>query len=161
MIDFCYSQMDDKITSRSMYSKLPPMNEYIYSALSPWARSWARITPPPSVRLRARWKRIRWISSRRSRHGTSSSAPCAGFTEGYPQSEVLQAKPRLSGILSAHRRHRMRGIADGNLSGTGGSVINIQNWTIRFPINISAIASAATRPSALSKATCLGQRASC
>ena len=157
MIDFCYSQMDDKIITVDAYSKLRShTDEYIYFRTDHhWTQLGAYYAYTAFCEA-AGFDAVPLDQFQTGRYDIFLGS-MYGFTEGYPQSEVLKQNPDYLEyylpIADTHARY----YADGNLeSGTPC----IQNWTIRFPINISA-SSAATRPSALSKATCLGQRASC
>ena len=159
MIDFCYSQMDDKIITVDAYSKLRShTDEYIYFRTDHhWTQLGAYYAYTAFCEA-AGFDAVPLDQFQTGRYDIFLGS-MYGFTEGYPQSEVLKQNPDYLEyylpIADTHARY----YADGNLE-SGTPVSCIQNWTIRFPINISA-SSAATRPSALSKATCLGQRASC
>ena len=76
MIDFCYSQMDDKIITVDAYSKLRShTDEYIYFRTDHhWTQLGAYMPTPPSAKPQA-LKPFRWSSSRRAAT-TPSSAPC-------------------------------------------------------------------------------------
>lgn len=76
MIDFCYSQMDDKIITVDAYSKLRShTDEYIYFRTDHHWTQLGHIMPtPPSAKPQA-LKPFRWSSSRRAAT-TPSSAPC-------------------------------------------------------------------------------------
>ena len=80
MIDFCYSQMDDKIITVDAYSKLRShTDEYIYfRTRPPLDAAGGHIMPtPPSAKPQA-LKPFRWSSSRRAAT-TPSSAPCTAL----------------------------------------------------------------------------------
>ena len=124
MIDFCYSQMDDKIITVDAYSKLRShTDEYIYFRTDHhWTQLGAYYAYTAFCEA-AGFDAIPLDQFQTGRYDTFLGS-MYGFTEGYPQSEVLKQNPDYLEyylpIADTHARY----YADGSLeSGTPVSVV--------------------------------------
>ena len=123
MIDFCYSQMDDKIITVDAYSKLRShTDEYIYFRTDHhWTQLGAYYAYTAFCEA-AGFDAVPLDQFQTGRYDIFLGS-MYGFTEGYPQSEVLKQNPDYLEyylpIADTHARY----YADGNLeSGTPVSV---------------------------------------
>ncbi len=153
MIDFCYGQMDSDIVTVDAYAKLRAhTDEAIYFRTDHhWTQLGAYYAYTAFCEA-AGFEAVPLDQFQTGRYDTFLGS-MYGFTEGYPQSEVLKQHPDYLEyylpIADTHARY----YADGSLeNGTPVSVVYTELGD-SVSINISA-SSAATRPSALSKATC-------
>ena len=124
MIDFCYSQMDDKIITVDAYSKLRShTDEYIYFRTDHhWTQLGAYYAYTAFCEA-AGFDAVPLDQFQTGRYDIFLGS-MYGFTEGYPQSEVLKQNPDYLEyylpIADTHARY----YADGNLeSGTPVSVV--------------------------------------
>ena len=124
MIDFCYSQMDDKIITVDAYSKLRShTDEYIYFRTDHhWTQLGAYYAYTAFCEA-AGFEAVPLEQFQMGRYDTFLGS-MYGFTEGYPQSEVLKQHPDYLEyylpIADTHARY----YANGNLeNGTPVSVV--------------------------------------
>lgn len=124
MIDFCYSQMDDKIITVDAYSKLRShTDEYIYFRTDHhWTQRGAYYAYTAFCEA-AGFEAVPLEQFQTGRYDTFLGS-MYGFTEGYPQSEVLKQHPDYLEyylpIADTHARY----YANGNLeNGTPVSVV--------------------------------------
>ena len=124
MIDFCYSQMNDKIVTVDAYSKLRShTDEYIYFRTDHhWTQLGAYYAYTAFCEA-AGFEAVPLDSFQTGRYDTFLGS-MYGFTEGYPQSEVLKQHPDYLEyylpIADTHARY----YANGNLeNGTPVSVV--------------------------------------
>ena len=124
MIDFCYSQMDDKIITVDAYSKLRShTDEYIYFRTDHhWTQLGAYYAYTAFCEA-AGFEAVPLEQFQTGRYDTFLGS-MYGFTEGYPQSEVLKQHPDYLEyylpIADTHARY----YANGNLeNGTPVSVV--------------------------------------
>ena len=105
MIDFCYSQMDDKIITVDAYSKLRShTDEYIYFRTDHhWTQLGAYYAYTAFCEA-AGFDAVPLDQFQTGRYDIFLGS-MYGFTEGYPQSEVLKQNPDYLEYYLAHRRH--------------------------------------------------------
>ena len=106
MIDFCYSQMDEQASSPSMPipSSAAHTDEYIYFRTDHhWTQLGAYYAYTAFCEA-AGFDAVPLEQFQTGRYDTFLGSMYT-FTKGYPQSDVLEAAPGLSGLLPAHRRY--------------------------------------------------------
>lgn len=105
MIDFCYSQMDDKIITVDAYSKLRShTDEYIYFRTD---HHWTQLGAYYAYTAFCEAAGFDAVPLDQFQTGPLRHLPRlhVRLYRGLSAERGFEAKPRLSGILSAHRRH--------------------------------------------------------